>query len=214
MPPRNGLPKWIYVQYRSNSNNTTELRLGRIFDDEPWLTILHKKMISCHILNRSVRILKHQQDSNWSFNFHDKWDIYISSIMGVSIYLTPTTHVYIYIYLSIWEGRSFFLRQDVRPGVIGRLCWRQCVIGRRARSATARWAKMVGFLKWGYPQIMKCHRIFHCKPSSYWGTTILGNLHIYIMDYSELDIGTNWQGVSYLSYKVGLPGMFVGLWPI
>ena len=176
-------------------------------------------MISCHILNRSVRILKHQQDSNWSFNFHDKWDIYIYILHYGGIYIFNPHYIRIYIYMYIYPyGRSFFKCPDVRPGVIGRLCWRQCVIGRRARSATARWAKMVGFLKWGYPQIMNFNRIFHCKPSSYWGTTIVGNLHIYIiiyiMDYSELDIGTNWQGVRYLSYKVGLPGMFVGLWPI
>ena len=27
-----------------------------------------------------------------------------------------------------------------------------------------------GFLKWGYPQIIHFHRIFHYKPSSCWGT--------------------------------------------
>ena len=114
MPPRNGLPKWIYVQYRSNSNNTTELRLGRIFDDEPWLTILHKKMISCHILKRSVCILKHQQDSNyqsdWSFNFHDKWDIiYIYILHYGGIYIFNPHYIRIYIYISIHPyGRSLF----------------------------------------------------------------------------------------------------------
>ena len=29
-----------------------------------------------------------------------------------------------------------------------------------------------GFLKWGYPYINTFHGIFHCKPSSHWGTTI------------------------------------------
>ena len=28
----------------------------------------------------------------------------------------------------------------------------------------------MGFLKWGYPQIIHLNRIFHCKSSSYWGT--------------------------------------------
>ena len=35
-----------------------------------------------------------------------------------------------------------------------------------------------GFPKYGYPQIIHFNRIFHYKPSSYWGTPILGSLHI------------------------------------
>ena len=35
-----------------------------------------------------------------------------------------------------------------------------------------------GFLKWGYLQIIHFNRSFHCKPSSYWSTTILGNHHM------------------------------------
>jgi len=35
-----------------------------------------------------------------------------------------------------------------------------------------------GFLKWGYPQIIHFNRIFHYKPSSYWGSPILGNPHV------------------------------------
>ena len=30
-----------------------------------------------------------------------------------------------------------------------------------------------GFLKWGYPEIMHLNRIFHYKPSSYWGTPFM-----------------------------------------
>ena len=30
----------------------------------------------------------------------------------------------------------------------------------------------------GYPQIIYLNGIFHYKPSSYWGTTILGNPHM------------------------------------
>ena len=29
----------------------------------------------------------------------------------------------------------------------------------------------VGFLKWGYPQIIHLNKIFHYKPSSYWGSS-------------------------------------------
>ena len=36
-----------------------------------------------------------------------------------------------------------------------------------------------GFHKWGYPQIIHFNWIFPYKPSSYWGTPIYGNLHIY-----------------------------------
>ena len=36
-----------------------------------------------------------------------------------------------------------------------------------------------GFLKWGYPQIIHFSRVSHSKPSSYWGTPNLGNLHMY-----------------------------------
>ena len=35
-----------------------------------------------------------------------------------------------------------------------------------------------GFLKWGYPYIIHLDLIFLYKPSSYWGTPILGNHHI------------------------------------
>ena len=31
-----------------------------------------------------------------------------------------------------------------------------------------------GFLKWGHPKIIYFNKIFHCKPSSYWGTPIYG----------------------------------------
>ena len=40
-----------------------------------------------------------------------------------------------------------------------------------------------GFLKLGYPQIIHFSRIFHCKPSSNWGTSIYGNPHM------DLDFG-------------------------
>ena len=33
-----------------------------------------------------------------------------------------------------------------------------------------------GFLKWEYPQIIHLNRIFHYKPSSYWGTPHVWNL--------------------------------------
>ena len=36
----------------------------------------------------------------------------------------------------------------------------------------------MGFLKWGYPQIIHLNRIFHCKSSSYWGTPWPWNLYI------------------------------------
>ena len=39
-----------------------------------------------------------------------------------------------------------------------------------------------GFLRWEYPQIIHCHRIFHGKPSSYWGTPTVGNLHTHKSD--------------------------------
>jgi hypothetical protein len=32
-----------------------------------------------------------------------------------------------------------------------------------------------GFLKWKYPQIIYFNKIFHYKPSSYWGPPIYGN---------------------------------------
>jgi len=35
-----------------------------------------------------------------------------------------------------------------------------------------------GFLKWVYPQIINLNRIFHYKPSSYWGIPICGNPHM------------------------------------
>ena len=36
-----------------------------------------------------------------------------------------------------------------------------------------------GFLKWGYPQIINFHRIFHCKPLLLGYPSIAGNPHIY-----------------------------------
>jgi hypothetical protein len=40
-----------------------------------------------------------------------------------------------------------------------------------------------GFLKWSYPQSCIYRWIFHHKPTSYWGTPIYGNLHIYMADH-------------------------------
>ena len=40
-----------------------------------------------------------------------------------------------------------------------------------------------GFLKWSYPQSSIYRWIFHHKPTSYWGTPIYGNLHIYMADH-------------------------------
>ena len=53
-----------------------------------------------------------------------------------------------------------------------------------------------GFLRWEYPQIIHCHRIFHGKPSSYWGTPTVGNLHTHKSD----DIITSYITYIYITY--------------
>ena len=67
-----------------------------------------------------------------------------------------------------------------------------CTIGQ------GKWQQYRGFPKWGYPQIIHFHGIFHYKP------TILGYPHLWNPPYTLVDTVENWNppGLVYASWSL------------
>jgi hypothetical protein len=62
----------------------------------------------------------------------------------------------------------------------------------------------MGFPTLGVPNDPFYFRIFHCKATSYWGTTIDGNPHKNILNIVNWAFNAGWQKILFLSSDLGL----------